>query len=521
MDQRHIESLLQPDAYPDPTDVVTLVQTHISWIFLAGEFVYKIKKPVDFGFLNFSTLDRRRFYCHEEIRLNRRLCPDVYLRVMPLRESAAGAAFHGDGAVIDYAVKMVRLPAERMADRLVSKGELTSADVTRIATTVAEFHDQAERSKEIAEYGKLDSIEGNWEENFRQVEEFAEDTIASRDLQLIRRWVEAFMAENAALFSARATGGFIRECDGDLHLENICLTDRVSVFDCIEFNNRFRYIDTVADISFLLMDLEFHGRRDLSRKFLEEYCAVSGDSGALSLVGFYSVYRAFVRGKVESFKLKDHDISAEEKRVARAKANRYFRLARGYILREKLLPSLIIVSGLTGSGKSTIAEALSIELGLNVLSSDRLRKELAGVPLQQHDLDDYGKGIYSKSSTETTYREMITRADACLASGEGVIVDATCRRRMDRENLRRVAERYSAQFFIIELESHEEVIRQRLAERLHQGSSISDGRWEVYLRQREEFEPVLENEKELFVVDGSAPLYEILDTILAHIGLLH
>jgi aminoglycoside phosphotransferase family enzyme/predicted kinase len=520
VEESQIKSLLKPDAYPDPADGVRLVQTHISWIFLAGKFAYKIKKPVNFGFLDFSTLDRRKFYCDEEVRLNRRLCPEIYLGVTQVREAEGGASFHGDGRVIDHAVKMVRLPEERMANALLAKGELSVDDVKRIAATVADFHRLAGHGAEIESYGSLQSIWRNWEENFEQTEEFVGSTLTPRDLLLIRKWVEGFMTDNAGLLTGRVAGGFIRECDGDLHLENICLTGRVCIFDCIEFNNRFRCTDTAADIAFLLMDLEFHGSRDLSEVFLNEYLAASGDTGALRLIDFYTVYRAFIRGKVESFRLKDPGIPEMEKQAARERAIRYFRLARGYILRKKLAPSLIVICGLTGSGKSTIAETLALELGLEVISSDRLRKELAGVPLRQHSGENYAEGLYTPAQSKATYRELAARVDKLLSSGQGTVVDATCKLRENRELLRRIAERHGALLHLVMAESPEEIVRQRLEERVRQGTSISDGRWEIYLRQQKEFEPLLESEGEHVIVNSSASLHDTVDTILDVMGLM-
>lgn len=520
MEERQIQSLLQPASYPEPAADVCLIQTHVSWIFLAGKFAYKIKKPVNFGFLDFSTLDRRLFYCHEELRLNRRLCPEIYLDVVKVRETPEGAAFHGEGSTLDYAVKMIRLPEERMADRLLAEDRLRGADVQSIAATVAAFHQQALTGGEIDRYGSLETIRRNWEENFQQATEFTGITITPEDLSLIREWAEQFMAAKAGLFSQRVAGGFIRECDGDLHLENICLADRVCIFDCIEFNSRFRYSDTAADIAFLLMDLEFHGRRDLALIFLKEYIAASGDAGVSDLVDFYSVYRAFIRGKVESFRLKDPGIPLEEKDAAKEKAMSYFRLARGYILRQRLVPALVVVCGLTGSGKSTIASALARELGLELLSSDRIRKELAGVPLQQHSLDKYGSGIYSPARTTATYRQLTARAASILIAGQGGIIDATCQKREARENLQRLAARHEVPLYLFVAEAPEEVIRGRLAERVRQGTDISDGRWEIYLRQREEFEPVVAGESEALAVDSSAPVHETVDLILSAMGLL-
>lgn len=520
MEERQIQSLLQPAAYPHPVADVRLIQTHVSWIFLAGEYAYKIKKPVNFGFLDFSTLDRRLFYCREELRLNRHLCPEIYLDVVKVREAPGGAAFHGEGPIIDYAVKMIRLPDERMADRLLADGELSGSDVKHIAATVAAFHQQAMTGGEIDRYGSLGTIRSNWEENFQQATEFTGITITKENLGTIREWAEQFMAAKAGLFSRRVAGGFIRECDGDLHLENICLTNRVCIFDCIEFNSRFRYSDTAADIAFLLMDLEFHGRRDLARIFLEEYIAASGDAGVSDLVDFYSVYRAFIRGKVESFRLKDPGIPLAEKEAAREKAMSYFRLARGYILRQRLAPALVAVCGLSGSGKSTIAAALARELGLELLSSDRIRKELAGVPLRQHSHDQYGCGLYAPAASEATYRQLLDRADSSLTAGQSAIVDATCQKRETRENLHRLAARHGVPLYLFVAEAPEEVIRGRLAERARQGTDISDGSWEIYLRQREEFEPVLAGEGASVIVDSSAPLNDTLNVILKAMGLI-
>lgn len=519
MVKKQLKSLLRPEAYPEPARDVSLLQTHVSWIFLAGEYAYKIKKPVDFGFLNFSTLDRRLFYCQEEVRLNRRLCPEIYLGVIPLRESGATVSFSGSGTVVDYAVKMKRLPAERMADRLLAEGRLSAGDAARIAARIASFHRDAERGGDIGSYGSIEAIGRNWEENFRQTEEFAGITLSRADLRLLRSRVEGFMKSNAGLFADRVAGGFIRECDGDIHLENICLGDDVCIFDCIEFNNRFRYTDTAADIAFLLMDLEYHGRRDLADVCLQEYLRASGDTGMLPLIGFYSLYRAFVRGKVESFKLRDPAIPAEERSAAGERGKRYFRLARGYLLREGLAPRVIVLAGLSGSGKSTIAAELALVLGYELLSSDRLRKELAGIPPEERTRDGYASGLYSAAMNDATYREMAARGERLLAAGKGVIFDATFRLRQERTAICRIARSHDVPLHAFLVECPEKLVRQRLAARELLGSGVSDAGWEVYLRQRGEFEPLLESEAGWQTLDGSSPPEQSVDRILGSMGL--
>jgi len=279
MEQRFLRSLLLPSAYPEQTGAVELVQTHVSYIFLTDRFAYKVKKPVDLGFLNFSTLDRRRFYCNEEVRLNSRLCPHIYLGVVEIREAGGGASFAGTGRIIDYAVKMKRLPADRMLDRLVAAGKISENEIRVIARVIGEFHLRAERGSEINGYGSIETIRANWEENFRQTRRFEGDTLSRRDQRLMEEWVDRFIGDNAEIFARRVAGGFIRDCDGDLHMGNTCLdTDGgICIFDCIEFTPRFRCGDTAADIAFLLMDFDVNRRPDLCGPFLDEYIRTTGD----------------------------------------------------------------------------------------------------------------------------------------------------------------------------------------------------------------------------------------------------
>ena len=519
MEQRIFRSLLNPSAYPEPATAVRLIQTHVSLIFLTDNYVYKIKKPVDLGFLDFTSLQQRRFYCEEEVRLNRRLCPDMYLGVVEVRDSEA-APLGPEGKVVDYAVKMRRLPEERMLDRLLERGEVTPADIRRIARTIGEFHNQAERNAETDSLGSWETINLNWQENFRQLEEFSSVTIAARDLQIIRDWVSRFMEENRDVFSRRIANGHIRDCNGDIHMENICLTDQVLVFDCIEFNKRFRYSDTAADIAFLLMDFDFAGAPLFSDVFLQEYLAVTGDRDINRVLDFYKIYRAVVRGKVESFRLHDPDIPDGEKAAARERATRYLHLARGYILRGKLPLTLIITCGLMGSGKSTVASRLSSELGLERFSSDLVRKELSSVPPYSHDYSGYGKGIYDGETTTATYQRLLDRTSAALGAGRSAIVDATFRKRTDRAMFRALAREKSAGFFILYLSAPEGVLEERLDARLASPGEISDGRRELLRSQQEEFEPPGLDEQGQIYLDTALPLHDTMDIILQRTGLL-
>jgi aminoglycoside phosphotransferase family enzyme/predicted kinase len=506
-------ALLNPSAYPEPTKSVTLRQTHVSFLFITDNFVYKIKKPVDLGFLNFTTLDRRRFYCEEEVRLNRRLCPDVYLGVVQLRESPGGVSFHPHGRIVDYAVKMRRLPEERMLDHLLRENKVDETSIREIADTIASFHSVAEKNEEIDSYGSLTTITGNWEENFRQVADFVGTTIKAKDLELISEWVRGFLDENKDLFYDRISGGFIRDCDGDIHAENICLADKVYIFDCIEFNQRFRYIDTAADIAFLAMDFDYHNKNKFADVFVDTYISASGDTGLINVLDFYKIYRAFVRGKVESFRMNDRLMSFQEKASAKERAKRHFRLAAGYIMRRKLPPGLIIFSGLMGTGKSTLASELAFELRLEIARSDVIRKQIAHIPETEHCLYRFGEGIYSEEFTRNTYEIMLKASENALRSGLGMVVDASCSRKHDRELFRTLAQKLAVPFHIIQTTCADELANSRLDYRMESRLDASDGRRELFYLQKAEFEQLDASEGELLTVDTSHPIEKNLDTI--------
>lgn len=519
MEQRDLESLLRPEAYPDAPQTVHLKQTHISYLFLTDHFVYKIKKPVDFGFLNFSTIDRRRFYCHEEVRLNRRLAPDIYLGVVELRRADGGVAFTGSGQVVDYAVKMVRLPEERMMDRLLAAGEVQEETIRLIAGVVAAFHRDAERSTEIDRYGSIEAIRRSWDENFALAERFVGDTLSGQDLQRFREWVDLFLERHAALFEERIAREFIRDCDGDLHLENICLGEKVWIFDCIEFNPRFRYGDTAADIAFLLMDLEYHDRPDLAAAFLDEYVTAAADETCAPLVDFYKVYRAFVRGKVASLQLMDRAIPDGDREAARDRAIGYFRLARGYLLRQRLPSTMFLVGGLMGSGKSTLAQLLGRELGIPVLSSDRTRKELYHATASSRSAP-FGTGLYTTEADRATYEALLERGTARLQQGQSVIIDATFRRKADRERFRRAAAEFGAGFRLVMTACPDELIRERLAAREGKMNEISDGRLELFDSHLAAFEQPDPDSEQFLCANTSGSIRQAVDDILKAVGIL-
>ena len=324
-----VEALMKPEAYDKEPGQIELTQTHISFVFLTRNFVYKVKKAVDLGFLDFTTLEKRRFFCEKELELNRRLCGDMYLEVVPINKSNI-IKIKGEGEPVEYAVKMKRMPQDKMMNRLLEEKKVDSKLIDRIAEIIAEFHSKAETNTRISEFGSLKIIETNWKENFEQTLEFVGKTIFMKNFKLIRERIEDFMKRNVSFFEKRTAEGRVRDCHGDIHSGNIFVTDRIYIFDAIEFNERFRYSDVASDVAFLAMDLDFKERADLSNFLVNQYVKYSGDQELTKLLPFYKCYRAYVRGKVISFKLEDANVGSEEKSAAMKEAKAYFKLANTY-----------------------------------------------------------------------------------------------------------------------------------------------------------------------------------------------
>ncbi|MBS7633273.1 phosphotransferase [Candidatus Bathyarchaeota archaeon] len=324
-----VEALLKIDAYDEKTGKIELVQTHISFVFLTERFAYKVKKAVDFGFLDFTTLEKRRFFCEKELELNRRLCKDMYLEVVPINKSDT-IKMKGKGKTIEYAVKMKRIPQEKMLSRLLKENKVSPELIDRIAQIIAKFHLKADTNSRISEFGSLLIVEMNWKENFVQTRKFIGKTISAKNYKLINEKVHDFMKKSASFFEKRIADSRIRDCHGDLHSNNIFVADEIYIFDAIEFNDRFRFSDVASDVAFLAMDLDFRKQPDLSEFFVKRYVEYSGDRDMLQILPFYKCYRAYVRGKVESFKLEDPIIESEEKKKAAEEAKAYFELAVSY-----------------------------------------------------------------------------------------------------------------------------------------------------------------------------------------------
>ena len=326
-----VQALLKGEAYPEKPQHVDLMQTQMSFVFLIGDFAYKIKKPVNFGFLDFSTLQKRRFFCQQEVELNRRLSPEIYLGVVEITQDDDGFSVGGSGEVVEYAVKMRQLPLERSLDRLLAKDQATPEMLEKVAQKLVKFHRTSKSGAEISKYGDIETITQNTDENFVQTEKYINVSLSRKTYDTIESYTDSFIEKEAPLFKQRVKEGKIKDCHGDLHSAHICFGDEVYIFDCIEFNDRFRYCDVASEIGFLAMDLDFHGHEDLSKHFVDSYVELSSDRELMQLLDFYKCYRAYVRGKVESFKLDDPHISEAEKAKVLGTAKRYFELADSYV----------------------------------------------------------------------------------------------------------------------------------------------------------------------------------------------
>jgi aminoglycoside phosphotransferase family enzyme/predicted kinase len=486
-----VEALSRPEAYPDHPADVSMRQTHISWLFFTKEFVYKVKKPVNFGFLDFTRLESRRRFCEEEARLNRRLAADVYLGVREITLADGRIRLGGPGKVIDYALQMRRLPEDRMLPALLAAGEVTPETMRQLAELLVTFHAKADSGPDIDEDATIRVVLGNWEENFRQTLPYLDWPLNRTTHEQIRRHVLDFCRLRAPLFERRIAHGRIRDGHGDLRAEHICLTEPIVIFDCIEFNHRFRYGDVAADAAFLAMDLDERGFPALARSFVATYAECSGDAELRSVLDFYKCYRAFVRAKVECFRMDDPDVSAGDKRLAAQAAGRFFRLAASYAGAVRR-PWLLVCCGLMGSGKSALAGDLARHAGLEVLSSDVMRKEAAGMSPTTPMHMSYGEGLYSAERIDTTYSQMFRKAELLLAQGQSVLLDASFIRQRHRAQASQLAERVGSEFCILECWCPEEDLRRRLEARVAQGGSPSDGRWDLLAQQRQAFEPLFE-----------------------------
>jgi aminoglycoside phosphotransferase family enzyme/predicted kinase len=488
-----------------------LRETHISEVFLTRENVYKVKKPVQLGFLDFSTLERRKAFCEAEVKLNRRLAPSVYRGVVPVTQRGKGPhKLGGEGPIVDYAVEMKRLPDSDAADVRLRNGRLERGDLQRIAVQLADFHRRARCDEETSRFGTPEAIASNVIENFEQTRSSAPRFLPAAELEALERWQREFLERERPRFEARIAAQRVRDGHGDLRLEHCYLdaTGGVEIIDCIEFNERFRYGDVCADLAFLAMDLTWHERPDLSEALLAFYASLTDDHDLYGVVDFYESYRAYVRGKVNTILEADASASHAARARAAAQARKYFLLSEACTREPLDKPKLYVVFGMIASGKSAVARELAALNNAPIVEADRVRKHGQGVAPETPWHDGAFSGHYGHEQTQTVYAELLRRAEVVLGSGRSVILDASFRAREQRGAALALAVRLGVKVWFLQCSAPEELCRERLAERAR-GQGVSDGRLEIFEAFARNFERADElGAEQLRRIDTTAPLAE-------------
>ena len=500
-----IETMKNIDFYPHHPMDVEFIETHISYVFLAGDFVYKVKKPVRFDFLDFTSLEKRKFYCEEELRLNRRLAPDIYLDVIGISKDVHGNLTLGKGIeVIEYAVSMKKLPENRMLKTLLGKGMVDKKIMDDLAKKIAAFHQEAQTGGHIDKMGDIEHIRRNQEENFIETLKYINRTIPDYQYHFIRDYTYNFLNKNKELFDKRISDHKIRDCHGDLHLDHVCVDDQIIIYDCIEFNERFRYGDVAEDVAFLTMDIDFNGYSQHTESFIESYIKHSGDVDLPSLLNFYRCYYAYVRGKVTSFRLVQEELPRSERENIFMTAAQYFDLAYQYAARLDR-PVLILTAGLMGSGKSYQARKLAAYLGADIISTDLLRKDIFNMNPTERRFDDFGRGLYSDDISRLIYDKVYNLAAQKIKQGKAVIIDASFKKMSERKKAMTMAQILGIRVYVLECVCPDEIARKRLEKRVQDNDNVSDGRWELFQRQKSDFDKVTEVPADSYLkIDTSA-----------------
>ncbi len=469
---RLITALLDAGRFPHAAKSVRVVETHISWVLLAGRYAYKIKKAVDLGFLDFTRLEARGFYCSEEIRLNRRLAPRLYLDTIPIGGSP-DAPLLGATPAIEYAVRMRRFPTSRQMDRLLAKGKVTTAHLDRLAGTVARFHAGLPAAEPGTEFGTPAVIRAAAMQNFDQLRTSLADANEAGKVAAAGRSTEAEYAACERLFEQRLAQGFVRECHGDLHLGNIVLVgDEPVPFDGIDFNPALRWIDVMNELAFPVMDLLHRGHPELAFRFLNAYLEATGDYAGMPVLRFYVAYRAAVRAKVSAIRAGQPDISGKDAREAVAACHSYLDLCLGSLASRR--SALIITHGLPGSGKTTFSQLALERLGAVRIRSDVERKRLFGLSATDESGSGAYSGIYSATATERTYDRLHELARGMLKAGFPVIVDAAFLKRRERARFRELAQALRVPFARASIQATPATLRARVARRHREKNDASE-----------------------------------------------
>lgn len=495
---RLIAALGNPAVFGGGCDRVVHLETHISHVLLTGRYAYKIKKPVALGFLDFGTLALRKRYCEDELRLNRRLAPALYLDVVPITGTIERPAIGGPGPALEYAVKMREFAQDALLSRVLARGELTPADIDALAAIVADFHGRVAVARADSPYGTPGDIGEYARQNFAQILPLSGDAAARSTLEELRGWTEAEFASRLPAFTQRKEGGYVRECHGDLHLGNIARVDGgIAIFDCLEFNDHLRWIDVMSEVAFLMMDLEDRGRPDFGHRFLDAWLAATGDYAGLAVLRFYLVYRALVRAKVAA--MRSTQLAQGSERVAvESEFGTYLRLAQRYARPPR--PALVITHGFTGSGKTTATQALVESTGAVRVRTDVERKRLHGFAADARTGSALDRGLYSTEATRQTYARALAVATDIVDAGGVAIVDGAFLKRWQRDRFRDFASTRALPFAIISFAADPATLRARVEARAARGGDASEADVGVLEHQLRAHDPLDVDERPAVIV---------------------
>jgi aminoglycoside phosphotransferase family enzyme/predicted kinase len=504
-----IKALSEASAYPHKVTAVSIIETHISWVLLTGRYAYKIKKPVNFGFLDFSTLEKRQFFCHEELRLNRRLAADLYLEVVPITGTPDQPKMGGAGEAIEYAVKMIQFPAGLTLSERAESGQLCPDDCDQITDIIADFHETVDKASETSPYGGSECIKHWFVENFAHIRPLLVDDRQKQQLQAIQAWGDDEWHSKAGLMQLRKQQGHVRECHGDLHLSNMTLINgKVILFDCIEFNPKLRWIDVISEVAFLVIDLLHFGYDRFAYRLLNHYLQRTGDYQGVALLRYYLVYRALVCAKISLLR------RAQQATVSDQACLKYFEYAN---LAERFIQVcqavLIITHGYSGSGKSTIAAQLAEKIGALQIRSDIERKRLFGYQAQEHTDSGLDSGLYTQEAGRKTYQRLAECAKAVIAAGFSAIIDAAFLKTEQRDIFRQLAAEYGAQFFIVDFQASDEELSRRIRQRQNDASEATI---DVLRHQQQSAQP-LSVEEQAYVITIDTERDNALDILLNYV----
>lgn len=508
-----IQHLASSATHPQAAGKIDILETHISWVILAGDYAYKLKKPVNFGFLDFSTLEKRHFYCEEELRLNRRLAPDIYLQVVPVTGTPDCPAIDGTGPAIEYAVKMRRFDQDDLLSKMLTENRLEARYIDRLAAEVARFHRNIPVADTHSPFGTPEAVLEPALENFAQIRPLLQCDEKTGRLDRLRTWTEQEFVSHRDNFAARKLGGFVRECHGDLHSNNMVLiNEQVVLFDCIEFNANLRWVDVISEVAFVVMDLMERKRPDFAWRFLDDYLMLSGDYAGMTLLRFYLVYRAMVRAKVAALRA-----GQSGSREAWLEYADYINLAE--TLRNIAKPFLVIAHGLSGSGKTTLCRGIQEHLGALRLSSDVERKRLFGLAPLDKSGSGIGSGLYTREASDRTYARLEQLARTVLAATLPVIVDATFIEKKRRDAFHQLAKEMDIPYCILDFQAAPDTLRARIAQRESASFNPSEATVAVLERQLVTQEPLaVEESHDVMVIDTEQKTLDMGDigSRLAH-----